>query len=199
MLSGTAKTFSLRVRCPYGDHDDWITLHNRFESLENLLASPCGFDCPTHGAQREFPLQGVEKQLASPPDQKSSAQSPRSSAKKSNRSSERKAFHVPVVIYGWSKSFGTFHENTTTLLFNASGALVILKTPIELGENLFIVNRFTKEEQEVRVVFKDSHQGGGFDVGLAFHKPSANFWRMTRRTARTPQALRVFVRGKDRN
>ncbi len=197
--SGAAKTFSVHVRCPYGDHDDWVTLQSRVESLEQLLASPCGFECPTHGAQREFPLEGVEKQSSTSAPQKGYPLFAPGKTTKARRSSERKAFRVPVIVYGWSKSFGTFHENTTTLMFNASGALVRLVTPVEIGENLFIVNKFTKDELEVRVVFKDSHYNGGFDVGLAFAKPAINFWRKTRRSSRAPQTLRVVVRGKDRN
>ena len=199
MLSGTAKTFSLHVRCRYGDHDDWITLQSRVESLEQLLGAPCGFECPTHGAQLEFPLEGVEKQSSASAAQKGFPLFSPGRSTKPKRSSERKAFSVPVIVYGWSKSFGTFHENTTTLMFNASGALVRLVTPVEIGENIFLVNKFTKDELEVRVVFKDSHYKGGFDVGLAFAKPASNFWRKTRRGTRAAQTLRVVVRGKDRN
>ena len=199
MVAGSAKTYSLRVRCPYGDYDDWITLHNRPESLEHISAIPCTFECPTHGAQQGFPLEAIEKGTASWTSQKSLSSPSRGATKKSKRSSERKPFSAPVVVYGWSKSLGSFHEDTTTLIFNASGALVRLTTPIELGENLFLVNKLTKEEQEVRVVFKEPHPRGGSEVGLAFSKPVPNFWRKTRRNARVPQALRVFVRGKDRN
>jgi hypothetical protein len=199
MLSGTAKTFSLHVRCPYGDHDDWITLQSRVESLEQLLGAPCGFECPTHGAQLEFPLEGVEKQSSASASQKGFPLFSPGKSAKPKRSSERKAFCVPVIVYGWSKSFGTFHENTTTLIFNASGALVRLVTPVEIGDNLFLVNKFTKDELEVRVVFKDSHYRGGFEVGLAFARPASNFWRKTRRGTRAAKTLRVIVRGKDRN
>jgi hypothetical protein len=199
MVSGTSKTFSLRVRCPYGDHDDWITLQSRLESLDQLLASPCAFECPTHGAQMEYPLEGAERQPSSSELQKRSASLPNTAAKKPRRSSDRKAFSVPVVVYGWSKILGSFHEDTTTIIFNASGALVRLKTPVDLGENLFLVSKLTQEELEVRVVFKDSHPQSGFNVGLAFQKPMPNFWRKTRRGQRARQGLRVFVRGKDRN
>jgi hypothetical protein len=199
MVFGTAKTYSLRVRCPYGDFDDWITLHNRAETLDQLCAAPCTFECPTHGAQQGFPLEGIEKGTASWTAQKSLPLQSPGAAKKAKRSSERKPFSAPVVVYGWSKSLGSFHEDTTTLIFNASGALVRLATAVELGENLFIVNKLTREEQEVRVVFKEAHPRGGSEVGLAFPKPVPNFWRKTRRNSRVPQALRVFVRGKDRN
>ena len=199
MISGAARTYSLHVRCPYGDHDDWISLQSRLESLEQVLAAPCGFDCPTHGAQQEFPLEGIEKTASPAASKKSFPVFSPAQKKKAARSSERTPFHVPVIVYGWSKAIGSFHEQTTTIMFNASGALVRLSTPIEIGESLFLVSKFTKEEHEVRVVFKEPHLQSGYEVGLAFHKPAPNFWRKTRRGSRTRQTMRVFVRGKDRN
>jgi len=199
MVSGTSKSFSLHVRCPYGDHDDWIILQGRLETLEQLLAAPCAFECPTHGVQMEYPLEGVEKQPSSSGPQKRSPLFSPGASKKPRRSSDRKAFYVPVVVYGWSKALGSFHEETTTILFNASGALVRLATPVDLGESLFLVSKLTREEQEVRVVFKETHLQSGYEVGLAFSKPVPNFWRKTRRSQRAREALRVFVRGKDRS
>lgn len=197
MVSDSAKTYSLRVRCPYGDYDDWIDLPGRLETLEQLFATPCSFECPTHGAQQGFPLEGTEKQGAAPVARKNYAAS--GQLKKPRRSSERKAFHVPVVVYGWSKTLGSFHEPTTTLMFNASGALVRLKTAVSLGDKLFLVNKFTQEELEVRVVFSDTYPPGGLQIGLAFAEPTPNFWRKTRRGRRAAESLRVTVRGKDRN
>jgi len=199
MVPGTPKTYSLRVRCPYGDYDDWITLHTRSETLEQLSSQPCAFECPTHGAQQGFPLEGVEKQPSSATSQKSSPLFSPPQTKKPRRASERKPFHVPVVVYGWSKAIGSFHEPTTTIMFNANGALVRLNTPVNLGDKLFIVSKFTQEEQEVRVVFNQPHPQSGCEVGLAFQKPAPTFWRKTRGGPRATQTFRVFVRGKDRN
>lgn len=196
MVSGTSKTFSLRVRCPYGDYEDRVVVQSA--SLEYLLSSPCAFECPTHGAQMEFPLEGNETTPVLPPEKRSSLRTHGRPAKP-QRSSERKHFHCPVVVYGWSKKFGSFHENTTTLSFNVSGALVILVTPIDVGETLFLVNKFTQEEQEVRVVYKEPHPRAGFQIGLAFQKPVSTFWKKTRKSQRAAQALRVYVRGTDRN
>jgi len=147
--------------------------------------------------QTEFPLEGSEKRPSTTqnPPPATRATAPRRPA----RSSERKLFHVPVFVYGWSKSANSFHEDTTTLVFNASGALVRLLTPVELGESLFLVNKFTREEQRVRVVFREPHHERGMRVGLAFEKPTPTFWRKTRRGPRAAKALRVMVRGKDRN
>jgi len=198
MLPGTSKSYSLRVRCPYGDYDDWITLHGRAESLEFLSSTVCSFECPIHGLQSGFPLDVVERGVSGSPVQKASAPAAKDPAKKPRRSGERKPYHVPVVVYGWSKA-GSFHENSTTLKFNASGALVKLVSRVDLGEKLFLVNKFTSEEQEVRVVFIDALSTGGCEAGLAFAAPIPNFWRKTRRTQRSTESLRVIIRGQDRH
>src|SRR5207247_6918288 len=152
----------------------WIILQGRLETLEQLLAAPCAFECPTHGVQMEYPLEGVEAQPSSSGPQKRSPLFSPGASKKPRRSGDRKAFYVPVVVYGWSKALGSFHEDTTTILFNASGALVRLATPMDLGESLFLVCKLTLEEPAVRVVFIETHLRSGNDVSLEFSKHDQN-------------------------
>jgi hypothetical protein len=199
MISGTSRTYHLHVRCPYGDFEDWIALTGNLDPLEQILAAPFTFECPTHGVQSEFPLEGNDKGAKPISGSKPASSNRPASAKKTLRSGERKPFHVPVFVYGWSSAIGSFHEDTTTLMFNPSGALVRLLTPVTLGEKLFVVNKFTREEQQVKVVFQEPHHERGFSVGLAFQAPVPMFWRKTRRGPRAPQSFKVVVRGKDRN
>lgn len=197
MISGTSRTYYLHVRCPYGDYEDWVTVTGQLDPIEQVLAVPFTFECPTHGVQSEFPLEGSEARPKSVPQKPASARP--TAPKKKLRSEARKPFHVPVFIYGWSNAIGSFHEDTTTLMFNASGALVRLLTPVALGEKLFMVNKFTREEQQVSVVFREPHHERGHNVGLAFKAPVPLFWRKTRRGPRAPQSFKVVVRGRDRN
>ena len=197
MISGASRTYYLHVRCPYSDFEDWVTLTGQLDPIEQILAAPFAFECPTHGVQSEFPLEGSEARPKYAPQKSVSARP--AAAKKKLRSGVRKPFHVPVFIYGWSSSIGSFHEDTTTVMFNASGALVRLLTPVALGEKLFLVNKFTREEQQVSVVFLEQHYERGSNVDLAFKAPVPAFWRKTRRGPRSPQAFKVVVRGKDRN
>lgn len=201
MISGTSRTYYLHIRCPYGDFEDWVAVSGHLDSLEQVLAASFTFECPTHGVQSELPLEGSEQTTARPATAAKAATPSRSTPapRKKLRSGERKPFHVPVFVYGWSTAIGSFHEDTTTVMLNASGTLVRLLTPVALGEKLFLVNKFTREEQQVRVVFLEPHQDRGFNVGLAFPSPVPGFWRKTRRGPRAPQALKVTVRGKDRN
>lgn len=200
MISGTSRTYYLHVRCPYGDHEDWVFLTGNLDPLDQVLSAPFTFECPTHGVQSELPLEGNERSTPGPtPTSKPVAPSRSAPARKKLRSGERKPFHVPVFVYGWSSTIGSFHEDTTTLMLNASGTLVRLLTPVAMGEKLFLVNKFTREEQQVRVVFLEPHHERGSNVGLAFQAPVPGFWRKTRRGLRAPQSLKVVVRGKDRN
>src|SRR5215475_10063710 len=198
MSSAPSNTLYLHVRCPYGDYEDWIALDGRADPLEQVLAVPFAFECPTHGVQMEYPLEGSERRPLTVPAKPAAPARP-SLPRKRARSSERKAFHVPVFVYGWSKSSNSFHEDTVTVMFNSSGALVRLMTPVTMGESLFVVNKFTREEQQVRVVYLAPHPAGGASVGLAFQQPVPTFWRKTRRGARAPESFRVMVRGRDRN
>ena len=199
MIPGTSRTYHLHIRCPYGDYEDWIALSGRSGPLEQVLAAPFTFECPTHGVQSEFPLEVSEKGGKASVAPKPDTPARPASAKKRLRSEVRKPFHVSVFVYGWSSAIGSFHEDTTTLMFNASGALVRLLTPVSLGEKLFVVNKFTREEQQVSVVFQEPHYERGYSVGLAFKAPVPKFWRKTRRGPRAPQSFKVVVRGKDRN
>ena len=193
------KDYELRLRCPHGDNDCWVTLWNREESLEQILHMFWDFDCSVHGVQREVPMEGHEKV----PPPRSSAQLAKLGAigtrSAKARSSERASLSIPVVVYGWSKNQGSFHEISSTLRVNDSGGLVPLAAKVELGETLFLMNKSTREEQGIRVVFVEAGADGKQKVGFAFHRPDAEFWKKKQRKARYSKTLRVFVKGDDRS
>src|SRR5258708_30629020 len=144
-----AKNYSVRLRCPYGDHDTWVILEKRNETFEQILRASWDFECPTHGVQREIPLEASEKTAIAPTfapgpqgpgeigGQQRTGRTESSEKKRKRRSSERKSLYVPVVVYGWTKKQGSFHQETTTVLVKESGALVALKTKEELGDVRF--------------------------------------------------------------
>ncbi len=115
------------------------------------------------------------------------------------RSSKRISLHVPVLVYGWSKGEGSFHEETTTLLVNASGGLVTLAAKVGLGDTIFVVNKTTQQEQECRVAYVGVELQGKIRVGVAFKREAPSFWRIDRKEYRITKAIRVWVRGMDRN
>ncbi len=188
-----------------------MILENREESLENILHLAWDFECQLHGVLREMPIEACEEGAApgyrsarpraplGPQDSPVPKAAESSEKKKKPRSSERLPLHVAVVIYGWTKNQGSLQEETSTLLVNASGALLTLKSKVEVGDTVFLINKASREEQEIRIVYVEQIPDGNALVGVALKYPSAQFWKKTRRNPRIPKNIRVIVKGVDRN
>ena len=197
--------FAVRLRCPLCETDSWVTLPDRSESFEQILEQTWDFKCRVHGPQSGVPREVIEtaafEERSPSPATKASYPTANvittETTKRSPRSSERMTLRVPVTIYGFTKKSGAFHEETDTLTVNASGALVMLKTKLEIGDSVFLIHRSSRNEQEVRVVYLDPYSERETKVGLAFKHPLPDFWRRSRKHARTPKALRVVVKGTD--
>ncbi len=190
------RNFAIRLRCPKGDSDSWVTLSNREESLEQILEQTWGFECREHGSQQGIPQEAMEvapidNPRPSPGTQTSFAVPfPNAPAKKTPRSSERLSMRVPVVIYGFAGKSGTFHEDTETVIVNSSGALVTLKAKLALGDTVFLMHKSSRDEQEVRVVYLDAYSDHETRVGLAFKTPISDFWRRIRTSLRPERLYR---------
>ncbi len=92
-----------------------------------------------------------------------------------------------------------FHEDTSTLVVNAGGALVPLAYNVPLGSAIRVVNKTTKREQECRVAYIGKDIQGTLQAGIAFRSPLPNFWRINRRENRVATDIRVKVCGVDQN
>src|SRR6266852_294317 len=197
------RNFAIRLSCPHGDSDSWVTLSNREESLEQVLQQTWDFKCREHGPQQGIPQEAMEvAPLDDPPTSQKAPPScavpfPSTHEKKMPRSSERIPMRVPVVIYGFAGKSGAFHEDTETILVNSSGALVTLKAKLALGDTVFLIHRSGGEELEVRVVDLDPYSDRETRVGLAFKTPVPEFWKRSRKKPRVPKTLRVIVKGTD--
>ncbi len=196
--SRVARDYAVRLRCPYRDEDRWVILQNREETLEQVLHTPWDFECSLHGVQREIPLEAKEKG-SSRGAEPHAGPAPKSKSRAEQRSGKRASLSISVVVYGWIKNHGAFHEETHTLLVNASGGLVTLSAKVEPGEALFVVNKNTREEQECRVAYVQQKAEGKAKVGLAFKRPVPGFWRTNPRRARAVKSIQVWVRGIDRS
>jgi len=197
------RNFAIRLRCPCGDSDSWVTLSNREESFEQILQQTWEFKCREHGLQQGIPQEVLEvAPLDDPrPSQKNqpSFAVPFTSvpARKVLRSGERLPMRVPVLIYGFAGKAGAFHEDTETVIVNPSGALVTLKAKLLLGDTVFLMHKSSRQEQEVRVVYLDAYSERETRVGLAFKQPISDFWKKSRKKPRVPKTLRVIVKGTD--
>jgi hypothetical protein len=197
------RTFAIRMSCPLGDSDTWVTLPNREESFEQILTQTWDFKCREHGAQRGIPREVLEVAPIDSPETSKNTKPvfaepfPLAPAKRIQRSSPRMALHVPVTIYGFAGKSGAFHEDTETIMVNSSGGLVALKAKLELGDTVFLVHKASRQEMEVRVAYLDRYSDRETRVGIAFKHPVSNFWRKNRRQPRVSKSLRVVVKGID--
>jgi len=115
------------------------------------------------------------------------------------RSSDRISLRIKVSVRGRHKNETEFREDTTTLLVNSGGALVLLASDVSLGDAIRIVNKSTQREQECRVAFVGKDRPGGRQAGIAFRFPVSNFWRINRFETRITKRIRVKVRGVDQD
>jgi hypothetical protein len=197
------RNFAIRLRCPHGDSDSWVTLSNREESLKQILAQTWEFKCREHGPQQGIPQEAMEvAPLDDPQPMQKTPTSyavpfPAGTAKKTPRSSVRIPMRVAVLIYGFAGKSGAFHEDTETVIVNSSGALVTLKAKLALGDTVFLIHKSSRQEQEVRVAYLDSYSDRETRVGLAFKQPISDFWKKARKKPRVSKALRVIVKGTD--
>jgi len=92
------------------------------------------------------------------------------------RRSSRMFMRVRVMVAGKNSDGRKFREACETIVINAHGGLLYLNQPLEDDAMLVLVNPFTQEEQECRVVFLGDDGGKGQRVGLEFLTPAPHFW-----------------------
>ena len=95
-----------------------------------------------------------------------------------NRRSKRIPLQVRVRIYSHRREKGSFREEAQTLNVSASGTLLALAMPVELGQTVVLTNRMTGQDQECRVAFVGAIVEGKARVGLAFKNPAPHFWQL---------------------
>lgn len=197
--------FAVRLRCPFCDVESWVALPAREETYDQIGKQTWELKCREHGAQRSIPKEVIELAPLNEPSslEVESALPPHShaistaEAKKMPRSSERIPLRVPVLVFGFTTELGAFHEDTETRMVNSSGALVMLKTKLQVGDSVFLMHKGSGREQEVRVAYLDPYTEHETKVGLAFKQPIPDFWRGSRKESRVPKKLRVVVKGVD--
>ena len=96
---------------------------------------------------------------------------------KGRRRSMRVMLSVTVVVRGKSpdgKSF--FDEETKTLVVNAHGALIHLRSEVKADQKITLTHKGTQETESCRIVYVGQMHGGKAQVGIEFDKPAPKFW-----------------------
>lgn len=95
---------------------------------------------------------------------------------KTRRRSLRVWTSIPVRASGKDAGGKNFSEDTKTIVVNAHGGLLLLHQPVNVGADIVLTNRDTKEEQACRVVTMRDPSDKGMHVGIEFLLPSPRFW-----------------------
>ena len=96
---------------------------------------------------------------------------------KGRRRSMRVMLSVTIVVRGKNpdgKSF--FDEETKTLVVNAHGALIHLRSEVKADQKITITHRRTANTEGCRIVYVGIMQDGKAQVGIEFDKPAPKFW-----------------------
>lgn len=96
---------------------------------------------------------------------------------KGRRRSMRVMLSVTVVVRGKNpdgKSF--FDEETKTLVVNAHGALIHLRSEVKAEQRITLTHKGTEETESCRIVYVGRMQAGKAQIGIEFDKPAPKFW-----------------------
>ena len=94
------------------------------------------------------------------------------------RRCKRYAFTIPVKVYGRTPGNHPFRDVTATMTVSLFGGLLDMKPRVRLGQKILIVNSFTEEERECRVVSVGSKRRGRKKVAVEFANANGDFWHV---------------------
>jgi hypothetical protein len=87
-------------------------------------------------------------------------------------------YTIPVKVYGRTPRNRPFRDITATMGVSLYGGLLDMKSLVKLGQRILVVNSFTEEGRECRVVSVDSKQRGRRKVAVEFANADTDFWHV---------------------
>jgi hypothetical protein len=94
------------------------------------------------------------------------------------RRCKRLPLTIPVKVYGRTPRNHPFRDITATMEVSLYGGLLDMKPRVKFGQKILIVNSFTEEERECRVVYIDSKKRGRRRVAVEFANADGDFWHV---------------------
>jgi hypothetical protein len=94
-----------------------------------------------------------------------------------HRRSKRLPLSIPVRVYGRTLDNQPFRDITETKSVSVHGGLLPLAARVKRGQTLLLVNGFTGEERECRVVYVESKRRNR-KVGVEFTEVRGDFWHV---------------------
>ena len=94
------------------------------------------------------------------------------------RRCQRLPLAIPVRVYGRSPRNHSFRGVTATMTVSKYGGLLDMQPRVKLGQRILIVNSFTEEERECRVVYVEPKQRSRRRVAVEFSSADGDFWHV---------------------
>ena len=94
------------------------------------------------------------------------------------RRSRRVWFTMPIRISSAGSGNSIWIEESSTLVVNAHGALILLCREVAVGQVLKISDLKIASERKCRVVMVGARYAGAAEVGIELLEPFADFWRV---------------------
>lgn len=94
------------------------------------------------------------------------------------RRCKRLPLSIPVRVYGRTPEDHPFREMTVTKAVNVHGGILPLAPRVQRGQKVLLVNGYTDEEREARVVYIESRGRGRKRVAIEFTDPRGDFWHV---------------------
>jgi hypothetical protein len=92
------------------------------------------------------------------------------------RRSRRLALRLPVQVRWTPHGELPISEETTTLVVNAHGALILLAMRVKAGDRIVLRNRVGTQNKECRVVRVGAKPAAKSEVAVEFLRADAQFW-----------------------
>ncbi|MSO20568.1 MAG: PilZ domain-containing protein [Acidobacteria bacterium] len=181
------RDYSILLKCPYDNQDQWIILRGRSEPLTEILATRWSFDCAVHGALLEYPVianEGAVKQAASAKDSNLGfAEMEGFYAKGRVGNASRVQTRFPEARRVWVRGVDAlgnpFMQSTLSINISRNGArLQGLGFLAGTGIELELKRNWKKALYQVVWI---GHSGSGLaqQVGMVCLQPEKNVWGLT--------------------
>jgi len=110
------------------------------------------------------------------------------------RRTTRLSLQIPLTVRCWLPEGETIDLKASTYIVSANGALLLMDTPLILGQNVRIINQTTSESAECFVTSLREKRERRF-VGIGFVNPNIDFWHIVFPKSGTRQAVRSSLTG----
>jgi hypothetical protein len=95
------------------------------------------------------------------------------------RRSQRILISASIRVSGKNSAGTVFEENTSTIVVNSHGALILLKEKVWIGQAVTMQHVASQEEIDCIVKGMNPEPDGLPEIAIEFQKPSPRFWHIS--------------------